>query len=235
MKWPWIAWFRRHAALIFDFDGVILDSVEIKTQAMRRLFAAERPEHLADILDLHRRLGGISRYRKFELIHADILRRPLTPQASAELGRRFEAIVAESVMTCREIPGARMVLDSHHGRIPLFVASGTPEEELRRITAVRGLDRYFVEVHGSPRGKPEILSDVLRRHALDAAQCLFVGDAGTDFEAARSCGVPFLGVVAPGLENPFGADVCTVPDLRSFEPALRSLGMNPFAVTEDSA
>ncbi|HVX92313.1 MAG TPA: HAD family hydrolase [Xanthobacteraceae bacterium] len=224
------------AALIFDFDGVILDSVGIKTQAMRRLFAAERPDHLADILDLHRRLGGISRYRKFDLIHSDILRRPLTPEASADLGRRFEALVAEGVLTCREIPGARMVLESHAGRIPLFVASGTPEEELRRITAVRGLDRYFVEIHGSPRGKPDILADVLRRHALDAARCVFVGDAGTDFEAARSCGVPFLGVVAPGLENPFGAGVCTVPDLRSFELALRRLGMNPLqTVTEDSA
>src|SRR5689334_4966199 len=145
------------AALIFDFDGVILDSVEIKTEAMRRLFAAEGPEDLAEIIALHRRLGGISRYRKFGLIYADILRRPLDRKKSAELGRRFEVLVADGVKSCGEIRGARAVLESYAGRTPLFVVSGTPQQELLASAHGRGLDHYFAELHGSPPGKPEIL------------------------------------------------------------------------------
>ncbi len=211
-------------ALIFDFDGVILDSVEIKTEAMRRLFAAETPEHVAEIVALHRRFGGFSRYRKFELIYSDILRRPLTPEHSAELGRCFEDLVADAVANCGEIRGARAVLERYCGRTPLFVVSGTPEDELRRIARTRGLDRYFVELHGSPRSKPDILADLLTRHGFEAAQCVFVGDAATDLAAARSCGVPFLGIVAPGLDNPFGEGVRIVPDLTDFESELERFG-----------
>jgi len=220
------------AAMIFDFDGVILDSVSIKTDAMRRLFASERPEHVEAIVALHMRHGGFSRYRNFEMVHADILKRPLTAEASAELGRQFESLVLDAIMRCAEIPGVRAVLEAHAGKVPLFVASGTPDEELKRIAAARGLDRYFSEMHGSPRTKIEIISDLLSRHALDPLRCVFVGDAMTDFDAARRCRVPFVGVVRPEHANPFERGVCIVPDLTSFDLMLRNISPADLAIRD---
>lgn len=218
------------AAIFFDFDGVILDSVAIKTAAMRRLFDGEEPRAIDAIVELHLRHGGVSRFRKFEMIYTDILRRPLNPQARAELGARFEALTYEALLACPEIPGARTVLERHFGRNPLFIVSGTPEVELKRIATVHEMARYFVSMHGSPRTKVEILADLLRLHAFDPRRCVCVGDSTTDSEAARTCRVPFIGVVAPDLANPFGHSVPTIPDLAMFDAALRRL--DPLAVVK---
>jgi beta-phosphoglucomutase-like phosphatase (HAD superfamily) len=55
-------------AVLFDFDGVIVESVYVKTEAFRELFAGES-EYLSEILAFHLANGGMSRYTKFEIIY----------------------------------------------------------------------------------------------------------------------------------------------------------------------
>jgi beta-phosphoglucomutase-like phosphatase (HAD superfamily) len=50
--------------IIFDFDGVILESVTVKTEAFRELFSSE-PDCPDEIVEFHKRNGGMSRYDKF--------------------------------------------------------------------------------------------------------------------------------------------------------------------------
>jgi len=54
-------------AIIFDFDGVILESVGVKKEAFRRLFQYY-PEKVDEIVNYHMQQGGLSRYRKFQHI-----------------------------------------------------------------------------------------------------------------------------------------------------------------------
>ena len=210
------------AAIIFDFDGVILESAELKTAAFARLFS-DRPEHLPAIIALHRRLGGISRFRKFELIYRDILCAPLAPDERCRLGLRFESLVATAIATCPEVAGARAFLAAQHDRRPLFVVSGTPETELRAIVHSRGLAGHFAEVHGSPREKPAIVDDVLTRHRLAPASVVFIGDAWSDYQAARQTGLSFIGRVAAGDANPFPDTVPVIPDLTGLAAALAAI------------
>jgi phosphoglycolate phosphatase-like HAD superfamily hydrolase len=210
----------RFRAVFFDFDGVLVDSAGVKTKAMGRLFEAERPEHVAAIVQLHERLGGVSRYRKFELAYETILRRPLPDDECRRLGRRFSDLALDGVFTSPMIPGAMEILDLYHRQIPLFVISGTPEDELRMILSRRDLTRFFRSVHGSPALKPEILRSLLSQHGWSPREACFIGDAKTDWEAARDCSVCFVGVVAHGHANPFGRDTVIVPDLRSLDLAL---------------
>src|SRR5215467_1275440 len=77
------SWFD---AVAFDFDGVILESTDIKTAAFRALFA-DQPDALERILSLHETHGGVSRLVKFDLIYRDILKQPLLAQRRAELSR----------------------------------------------------------------------------------------------------------------------------------------------------
>jgi phosphoglycolate phosphatase-like HAD superfamily hydrolase len=209
-------------AIFFDFDGVILDSAGIKTEAFRRLFA-EFSDQVDAIVALHVRHSGVSRYRKFEMIYEEILEAPLSKEERVRLGRHFELLVTDAVLGCPEVPGALSVLRKFCGEVPLFVVSGTPEDELRRIVSLRGLDFYFAQVCGSPFSKTEILGNILRDRRLDGRSCVFVGDGLTDFEAACAFGMPFIGIVSPSLTNPFPDKVATVPDLRAFDVALAGL------------
>jgi phosphoglycolate phosphatase len=150
---------------------------------------------------------------KFDIIYRDILHRPLAPLERDQLGRRFTELVVAGVLACPFVPGALEFLKAHAAQVPLFLASGTPEDELRHILEGRGLSHYFREACGSPRGKSQIVRDILRRGGWGPAGVPFVGDAVNDYHAAAEVGLPFIGRVAPGAANPFPASVPIVPDL----------------------
>ncbi|WP_167590616.1 HAD family hydrolase [Oceanidesulfovibrio indonesiensis] len=193
-------------AVFFDFDGVILDNVHVKTAAFARMFQHYGPDVEREVVRYHMEHGGVSRYEKFRHYLENILGEQADDERLAELGRQFAQIVYEQVIKAPFMPGASETLEALHGHVPLYVVSGTPEDELARIVEARRLTGFFEEVHGSPRRKPEIVADVLCRNAWEASRCLFVGDATTDHDAAMSLGMEFLGIVPEGAVSPFPPD-----------------------------
>jgi phosphoglycolate phosphatase-like HAD superfamily hydrolase len=205
-------------AVVLDFDGVILESVDVKTEAFRALFV-QHPGELDAIVDLHERHGGASRYVKFDMIYRDILKQPLAAAEREQLGRRYAQLVVDRVLACPMVPGARDLLDRLHGRVPMAVVSGTPDAELATIIARRGLDRYFVAAHGSSREKRAIIADMVRARGWRAARTIMVGDAMTDHDAACANGVGFIGRVAAGRADPFPVGTNVISDLHGFAAA----------------
>ena len=199
-------------AVILDFDGVIVESVDVKTRAFAALYAPYGPEVVARVVAYHLDHGGISRFEKFRHFHREFLGKPLSPQEEVELGERFSALVEDEVVASPWVPGAREFLDGHHERLPLFVASGTPEPELVRIASRRTLRHYFVSVHGSPATKAEIIERVVQRHGFPPGRVLMVGDALSDYDGAAATGLRFIGRVTDG-RNPFPPGTVTLPDL----------------------
>jgi phosphoglycolate phosphatase-like HAD superfamily hydrolase len=121
-------------------------------------------------------------------------------------------------MACALVAGAREFLQHHAARRPLYVASGTPEPELRHIVRTRGLERYFAGVYGSPRSKRDLLEHIALELEASAASLLFIGDAAQDSDAASALGMPFVGRLAPGQPNPFAEPpLLTVTDLRELQ------------------
>ena len=108
------------------------------------------------------------------------------------LAERFAVRVAELVAQAPVIPGADEALRA--SPCPLFVVSGTPEAELRRIVVARGWTRHFAGVFGSPKGKADILREIVATYGFDPGRCLFIGDALGDLKAATEVRIPFVGV-----------------------------------------
>ncbi|MFZ4857087.1 MAG: HAD family hydrolase [Desulfuromonadaceae bacterium] len=191
-------------AVFWDFDGVVLDSVHVKTRTFARMFNSYGPEIEQAVVEYHLAHGGVSRFEKFKYYYEHLLKLTITEQELITLGEEFSGLALEEVLTAPFIPGALETLQelSRKG-IPSYVVSGTPEEEVKRIVFKRALSSFFVEVHGSPRKKAEILADILVRKGYMPEQCLFLGDAMTDYNAAQAVGMRFLGIVAEGEPSPF--------------------------------
>lgn len=206
-------------AIIFDFDGVILNSVDIKTKAFARLFEEHGPEVVEQVVAHHLAQCGISRFRKFAHIYEHILLRPMPEGESERLGEKFSALVFDEVVKAAWIPGAVEFLRDHHTRYQCFVASGTPEDELVRIVRLRDLERYFAGVFGTPATKEEITRRIFAEHGLKCDNVLFIGDALTDFHAANACEVRFVGI-ASGGSAPFPPGTEVLPDLRGLADLL---------------
>jgi phosphoglycolate phosphatase-like HAD superfamily hydrolase len=211
-------------AIAFDFDGVILENAHVKTDAFVELFAEYGPEAQAKVKAHHLENLGISRFKKFEWIYANVLGRPISDEESHALGERFSALALEKVLAAPFVHGARESLQALAGT-PSFVVSGTPQAELELIVERRELRPSFREVHGSPREKPEILGDLMSRHGLARTELLFVGDGMSDYHAAVAAGVPFLARDTPDLHDQWKAlGVPLTPDLRGLTEIVRAWG-----------
>ena len=200
-------------AVFFDFDGVLAESSNIKTVAFVEMYKEYGPDVVDKVVAHHMEHGGISRRQKIRYCHKTYLGIEVSSDEMAVLGRRFSTLVEDAVVAADWVAGAKAFLDSHCGRLPMFVISGTPQEELRRITARRGMDGYFVAVRGSPPVKEPIIEELLAEHGLERGRVLFVGDTMTDYRAANATGLPFLGRVPPGEESPFPDGTTLVADL----------------------
>ncbi|MBQ3060410.1 MAG: HAD family hydrolase [Desulfovibrio sp.] len=189
--------------LVFDCDGVILDSVPVKTRAFARLaepFGEEARDRMVMYHTVH---GGVSRYKKFAWFFEEVLGRAITAEESADWGRRFAAYALDEVRRCPLIPGAMDVLERWHGRLPLYVCSGAPQEELDLVLHERGLHAFFSAVYGSPPSKARLLARVLSEARVLPEETLMIGDAVTDRNAAEEVGTLFYGVGAELKGGPF--------------------------------
>jgi phosphoglycolate phosphatase-like HAD superfamily hydrolase len=201
-------------AIIFDFDGVVVESGEIKTQAFANLYQEYGETVMAEVAKYHVLNGGMSRYHKFRYFQETLLEKPpLTAEEERQLDQRFSELVVEAVIASAPVPGAAELIQREAERIPLFVASGTPEAELNTIVVRRGLASYFTAVRGSPTPKQKLIGDILSTHGLLPERVLMIGDALIDYQSAIVNNVAFIGRVRPGDQNPFPPHVDILPDL----------------------
>ncbi|MHB8104020.1 MAG: HAD family hydrolase [Dehalococcoidales bacterium] len=205
-------------AIIFDLDGVIIESAGIKTETFRLLFA-DYPEKLPEIMAYHEKNAGISRYVKFRYFYKNILGQELTPQKEKELGEKFSKIALEQILKAPLVAGIEKFLKNNFRRYLLFIASGTPEEELKYILKQRGLGGYFRGAHGTPRTKTEITRHILSEHQLTSREAIFVGDAESDRTAAAETGLTFVARINMSDNT---LDDCTwkIRDFTDFEKIL---------------
>lgn len=202
----------RFDAIVFDFDGVLVESTDVKTRAFGALYSAYGPDVERQVTAHHLANSGISRYVKFKHYHEQLLGIPYTDAVGEQLSARFSQSVLDEVVNAPYVSGAREFLEQYYRQLPLFVASGTPEEELREIVRRRGMQHYFRAVHGSPASKADIINGVIAGHRLSPARVLMVGDALADFDGARAAKTAFIGrASSDGVQFP--ADVTVIADL----------------------
>jgi HAD superfamily hydrolase (TIGR01549 family) len=188
-------------AIFFDFDGVLADSVEVKTRAFARLFEPYGPEIVSKVVEHHRRKGGMTRANKFRYYYREFLRKPLDEDELKRICGEFSRLVVEEVISAPEIPGAEEFLKKWHKLVPCFLVSATPDEEITRIAVQRDIKDYFREILGSLRSKKENVDLLLKQYDLNPQKCIFFGDAESDYKAATACRVNFIGIV-PGPQAP---------------------------------
>lgn len=208
--------------ILFDFDGVIVDSVPLKTDAFVALYPGASPAQRDYIRDYQIRHGGVSRVHKIahyeEMLHGAAPGPAFLAQRTAEYAR----LVEDAVVACADIRGAPEFLRDHAETLKLFLVSGTPTEELQRIVGRRGIAAKFRAIVGSPPDKQTSFSRILEAADVSPDQALAVGDSLTEFEAAVALGIPFVGVVSASAANPFPSSVPVVGDLTTLDAYIRN-------------
>lgn len=180
-----------YSTIVFDCDGVLLDSNRVKTEAFRSVALQFGDSAAEALVRYHVAHGGVSRYRKFAYLLGEILGRPLVEAEVQRLAAEYGECVYAELLCCpvaAELPRLRR----ESARATWMVVSGGAEFELRKVFAERGLAALFDGgIHGSPATKDEILALQLASGALHQP-ALFVGDSRYDHEAATRAGLDFV-------------------------------------------
>jgi len=177
--------------LFWDFDGVIKESVEVKTHAFTTLFARSSPAVTARIRDHHERNGGMSRFQKIP-IYLRWAGYSVTAEIVDDFCARFSAAGREGVIGAAWVPGAYEYLTENWQRQQFVLVTGTPHAEITEILVEVGILEWFREVHGAPTPKAAAIASVLRRWGCHPSEALLIGDSAVDYEAARVTQVEFL-------------------------------------------
>lgn len=179
---------------IFDCDGVILDSNAIKSEAFHATVCDESPALADQFVEYHKANGGISRYVKFAWFYRELTNCPEAEQATKVEAAlvRYASIVRAQLLQCSLTPGVLDCLQFFAARdVPCYVNSGGDQAELREVFTVRGLDRWFADIYGSPATKHDNLAHLQSQNALHVPG-VFFGDAKSDYLAAQAFGLDYI-------------------------------------------
>jgi len=194
-----------YSIILLDFDGVILESVAVKTETFRKLFA-DKTDYVEKIVNFHIQNGGMSRFDKFRYIYSEILHEELTETRFNSLCDNFAKYVYEGVINSPFVKCADKFIEKcYRDKIPLYLVSATPEEEIIQITKDIGIYDKFNHVYGSPMTKADCITQVLQENNItqNPQKALFFGDAINDYKAANKTGISFAGRVPEGNLNIF--------------------------------
>lgn len=180
------------AKLIFwDFDGVIKESVAVKADAFGRLFEGYGPDVVTRVRAHHLANGGMSRFDKMPLYLCWAGEVPDEKRVQEFCGR-FGRLALQGVIEAPWVPGAENYLRSNPHRQRFVLVSATPQDELEYILRVLDLRSCFANAYGAPTGKQEAIRNSLENCDVAPQDCLMIGDAHADLEAAEANEVPFL-------------------------------------------
>lgn len=203
--------------IFFDFDGVIVESVDIKTNAFYKMFKTEGENVAQQVVDYHLKNTGVSRYDKFRYIYKEILNRPLDEEQFSALCNKFASLVIDNVVKAPYVKGAKKFLENYSACFRCFVVSATPQKEIEEIIQKRGISRFFTGIYGAPTLKKRVVKDIITAERVSSADVLYIGDALSDYNAANDNGVHFIARIY-GNESIFaGVNCLKVNDLANLK------------------
>lgn len=178
--------------IIFDFDGVIAESVNVKTNAFLGMYSKYGEEVSKKVVSHHISNGGMSRFEKFKFYHKEFLDRDLTHKEINNLALQFSELVVKHIIEVPYVEGALEFIKENHHKYQFFISTGTPQDEINYILRKKGIDRYFDLALGSPEKKIDHIKKILKIIKFSKKNCLFIGDADTDIEAAKKYNIPII-------------------------------------------
>lgn len=207
--------------VVFDFDGVLVDSVPIKDAAFYNLFKPYGNDQAKKILNFHQNTRGIYRKEKLRRCFNEILGISIGEDKLDQKVNEFSSLVVDGLIKAQSIRGAKVFLENNSD-VNCYIVSAAPQDEVQLIASKRGVTGYFKKIYGGPTKKNDHLQTILNIEDLSPSQLLFIGDSLSDSEAAQFCGVNFLGIVSHGQRNPFRKSIKTFPDLSGLNDYMRA-------------
>ncbi|MBE0497372.1 MAG: HAD family hydrolase [Campylobacterales bacterium] len=180
--------------ILFDFDGVILDSMKIKGDGFMELFKEYPKEARKQLEAYHYANGGISRFEKIRYFFNHILSAEINDKSVDSLANAFAKIIKKRLNNKENLIVETMgFIEENHLKYNLHIVSGAEHNELNNLCDTLSIRQYFKSIDGSPVKKDILIKNLLKKHQYKADETILIGDSINDWGAARANDVFFYG------------------------------------------
>jgi len=188
--------------ILFDFDGVILDSMPIRDYGFKKIFEYFDDALVSQLLNYHNENGGLSRYVKIKYFYNEILDKEILEEEIDDYASNFSKIMKKELVNKKYlIVDTLEFIKNNFKKYNLHIVSGSDERELQYLCKKLEIDVYFQSINGSPIEKNKLVKSVLLDNEYLAKETILIGDSINDYVASEVNGIGFYGFNNTSLIN----------------------------------
>jgi phosphoglycolate phosphatase-like HAD superfamily hydrolase len=179
--------------ILWDYDGVLMNSNPVRNLGFEKVLNEFPPAQVAQLMEFHRDNGGLSRYVKFRYFFETIRGEKITEEAIKVWAEKFSVIMKDLLINPELlILETLSFVKRNYQKYPMHIVSGSDGEELRYLCKMLDIAKYFKSIHGSPTPKKQLIDQLLKENNYANKQCILIGDAINDFDAAQFNSIDFM-------------------------------------------
>jgi len=204
--------------ILFDFDGVILDSMPIREFGFSEIFKKYQKEDVEKLLVFHNQNGGWSRFLKIRHFYENILKKEISDNEVQKYTEKFSQIMKKELVNKKYlILETIQFLEWAESKYNLHIVSGSEHNELNYLCEKLGVDKYFKTINGSPTKKGVLVKDILENFNYLKSETILIGDSINDFQASQENNIKFYGFNNLELQR-----FAYISDFQEFQKKLES-------------
>lgn len=178
---------NKYETIILDCDGVILDSNHLKIDAFRDALSSFDEKIVDDFIEFFKNNFGTSRYSLTKVFIDKFLNQGFNESLYQNILKKYSqncVVLYEKSLLTKDF----LKFIENYKNKSFFVASGSDQEELRRVFKNRKLDKYFINIFGSPTKKCDIVKSICEKNK----NVVMIGDAKSDMLASLENEIDFI-------------------------------------------
>ena len=183
--------------MVFDFDGVIIDSAAVKINEYRNLFSqfTKNETTLNEIINIYKNSAGIPRETTLKKVFKVVLDKTISNQEVENLSLDYSKQIFRRLEAIEPLKGLLEYL-AIHKEINKHIISGAPNSDVSYLAKKLNLSKYFKSIKGGPLNKKNEMINIRKLTNVKAQEIVYFGDQKNDCIAAKSAGVGFIGINA---------------------------------------
>jgi len=189
-----VSFFENKKAVVFDFDGVLLESTGIKTWAFGELYKKYGKEVQDKVVEYQMNNGGVNRADKFRYFHEVILNLEISNSEVNSLSNKFRELIFEKLKLAPVTLFSSEVLSLLKKKeFLLYCISASPTEELNEILEYKKLRNFFIMTYGGPNSKEKNFELLSLGEDICFSDMVYIGDSKIDLISSSNKNINFIG------------------------------------------
>ena len=208
--------------IIFDFDGVILESNDVKIEGFYKLFEEFGEDDAGKVSQYFANNAGLSRYDVIEYFFSDITKQKVNDEILAKYAKKYSDIVKNEVIKSKFVFGCKEFIQENK-KYDCYIVSSSAQSDLKYICEKLDIGKYFKDILGSPTKKAVNIKNIIDKYNLSKAETVYIGDSLNDYHATMKNDIIFIGRDSGVYDFSEIKNIVMIDDLKELNKIIQEL------------